>query len=292
MFQFPGLLGYSRLDARWAAPPDLSQPSTPDLLMTPRHPPRALRSLTTPIGPPLLLSNPGKPEPPEDASTDSTGIFTRSSGLPGPASRDAAAGSRASHVSVRVRLTTVRATSRRAKPFSYCTVVEIATHPILRAIEMQSGKPDPLPPHAGVCFVCDQHRIAKKHRPEARLRREGGSRHGWFLVWPGGEAVKHGPAPRSAGTVDCIDVIRRSIDRLDHNRPVSRHFAYVDSSSRCLNPQGKPAGLWSFPKLRNGADVALLMPGRETDGYPSHSRSCFPDSNVPEAKHLRPSFLS
>jgi hypothetical protein len=55
MFQFPGLLGYSGLGARWAAPPDLSQPSTPDLLMTPRHPPRALRSLTTPIGPPLLL---------------------------------------------------------------------------------------------------------------------------------------------------------------------------------------------------------------------------------------------
>ena len=52
MFQFPGLLGYSRLDARWAAPLDLSQPSTPDLLMTPRHSPRALRSLTTPIGPP------------------------------------------------------------------------------------------------------------------------------------------------------------------------------------------------------------------------------------------------
>jgi hypothetical protein len=30
MFQFPGLLGYSGLDARWAAPPDLSQPSTPE----------------------------------------------------------------------------------------------------------------------------------------------------------------------------------------------------------------------------------------------------------------------
>jgi hypothetical protein len=53
MFQFPGLLGHSGIDARWAAPPDLSQPSTP-VLMTPRHPPRALRSLTTPIGPPQL----------------------------------------------------------------------------------------------------------------------------------------------------------------------------------------------------------------------------------------------
>src|SRR5262245_31947739 len=30
MFQFPGLLGHSGIDARWAAPPDFSQPSTPE----------------------------------------------------------------------------------------------------------------------------------------------------------------------------------------------------------------------------------------------------------------------
>ena len=44
----------SGLNARWAAPPDISQPSTLEFLMTPRHSPRALRSLTTPIGPPRL----------------------------------------------------------------------------------------------------------------------------------------------------------------------------------------------------------------------------------------------
>ena len=93
MFQFPGLLGYSGLGARWAAPPDFSQPSTPDLLMTPRHPPRALRSLTTPIGPPLLFMIPGEPGSLEVALTDTTGIFQSKPGLPGPASRDAAAGS-------------------------------------------------------------------------------------------------------------------------------------------------------------------------------------------------------
>jgi hypothetical protein len=75
MFQFPGLLGYSRLDARWAAPLDLSQPSTPDLLMTPRHSPRALRSLTTPIGPPLLTDNPGKPGSRSVALTFPGGYF-------------------------------------------------------------------------------------------------------------------------------------------------------------------------------------------------------------------------
>ncbi len=30
MFQVPGLLGHSGIDARWAAPPDFSQPSTPE----------------------------------------------------------------------------------------------------------------------------------------------------------------------------------------------------------------------------------------------------------------------
>ena len=52
MFQFPGLLGHPGIGARWAAPPDFSQPSTPEMLVTPRHPPRALRSLTTPARPP------------------------------------------------------------------------------------------------------------------------------------------------------------------------------------------------------------------------------------------------
>ena len=85
MFQFPGLLGYSGLDARWAAPPDFSQPSTPDLLMTPRHPPRALRSLTTPIGPPLTLVIPGKPGTTQRRFVRSTGIFTEA--LENPAQR-------------------------------------------------------------------------------------------------------------------------------------------------------------------------------------------------------------
>ena len=81
MFQFPGLLGYSRLDARWAAPPDFSQPSTPDLLMTPRHPPRALRSLTTPIGPPRLLFTPAqKPTIPETIDNRSTGFALTEAG--------------------------------------------------------------------------------------------------------------------------------------------------------------------------------------------------------------------
>ena len=47
-FSSPGLGGDRGIDARLAAPPRFSQPSTPTLLMTPRHPPRALRGLTTP----------------------------------------------------------------------------------------------------------------------------------------------------------------------------------------------------------------------------------------------------
>jgi hypothetical protein len=116
MFQFPGLLGYSRLDARWAAPLDLSQPSTPDLLMTPRHSPRALRSLTTPIGPPLLAMNPGEPESLEDALTSSTGIFIETVAYPARrlATRRPAPGFSCIRKGY---LTSVRATSRRANRF-------------------------------------------------------------------------------------------------------------------------------------------------------------------------------
>ena len=153
MFQFPGLLGHSGLDARWAAPPDFSQPSTPDLLMTPRHPPRALRSLTTPIGPPLSLMNPGEPEPRETReSTD--GPFHRSSGSHGPASHDAATGSLASHVSVRVHLTRpARLTSSETVFLTHCTVVEIATHPILRVT--RADRENPIHSHpTRVCVSC------------------------------------------------------------------------------------------------------------------------------------------
>ena len=56
-----------------------------------------------------------------------------------------------------------------------------------------------------MCFVCDQHRIAKKHQLMARHRHEGGLCHQRFLVWPGGEAVANTAPPRGqAGTVDCI----------------------------------------------------------------------------------------
>ncbi len=130
MFQFPGLLGYSGLDARWAAPPDLSQPSTPDLLMTPRHPPRALRSLTTPIGPPLSIMNQANLSHEKSIGNRYDGQFITARESAGTASRDAATGFLASLSIRKGSLTRPRATSRRARPFSNCTVVEIATHPI------------------------------------------------------------------------------------------------------------------------------------------------------------------
>ena len=50
MFQFPGLCGHPGINARSAAPPGLSQPSTSAMPATPRHPPRALGGLATPTG--------------------------------------------------------------------------------------------------------------------------------------------------------------------------------------------------------------------------------------------------
>jgi hypothetical protein len=96
-----------------------------------------------------------------------------------------------------------RLTSSRTVFLLYCS--GDCHSPYFACDRSQPGKPDPLPPHAGVCFVCDQHRIAKKHQPVHQHRREGGSKRGLFLVWPGGEAVKKTAPPRSqARAVDCI----------------------------------------------------------------------------------------
>jgi hypothetical protein len=50
-FSSLGWLGYSGIITRLAAPPDLSQSSTPYSLLVPRHPPHALSSLATLFSP-------------------------------------------------------------------------------------------------------------------------------------------------------------------------------------------------------------------------------------------------
>ena|SRR5579883_2640665 len=59
-FSSPGSLGHSGINARLTAPPDLSQSPTPFCLPAPRHPPRALSSLATPLRP--LPPAPPRPE--------------------------------------------------------------------------------------------------------------------------------------------------------------------------------------------------------------------------------------
>jgi hypothetical protein len=147
--------------------------------------------------------------------------------------------------------------------------VEIATHPIVRVIEADRVKPDPLPPHAGVCFVCDQHRIAKKLRLKPRRRREGGPRLKSFLVWPGGEAVKSRPYP-------AVSVVGR--------------LHRVQTFRVNITPGGSRRACCLFLPLRNGADVALLMP--DANSMVAHLvfvRALGPLG--PKANHLRPSFL-
>ena len=74
-------IGHPGIEARDAAPPGLSQPSTPEFLTTPRHPPRALGGLTTPIGPP----RPGKDAGRRAVSPDSHA--SRFLAMPGPGAR-------------------------------------------------------------------------------------------------------------------------------------------------------------------------------------------------------------
>ena len=59
MFQFPGSARAFRDRRSLGSSPGLFAAFHARILMTPRHPPRALRSLTTPIGPPRRMSGEG-----------------------------------------------------------------------------------------------------------------------------------------------------------------------------------------------------------------------------------------
>jgi hypothetical protein len=94
MFQFPGSARAFRDRRSLGSSPGLFAAFHARILMTPRHPPRALRSLTTPIGPPRPPGGPRRRR----------GGLTRGPGLAGTASRDAMrAPGRSSSRSVRVR---------------------------------------------------------------------------------------------------------------------------------------------------------------------------------------------
>jgi len=107
--------------------------------------------LTTPIGPPLLLPIRANPDH-QKMLRSINESFHRGPGIPSPASRDAVAGSEPLMLSVRVHLTRpARLTS--SETVCYCTVVEIATHPILRVIEVDRVNPIHSHP-TRVCVSC------------------------------------------------------------------------------------------------------------------------------------------
>jgi hypothetical protein len=81
MFQFPGSARAFRARRSLGSSPGLFAAFHARILMTPRHPPRALRSLTTPIGPPRQKT----PQP------NAAGRF--GPGVPTAASADATTGS-------------------------------------------------------------------------------------------------------------------------------------------------------------------------------------------------------
>ncbi len=107
--------------------------------------------------------------------------------------------------------------------------MEIATHPIVRASKVDRVNPIHFH-HTRVCVSC----VTNTGLPKSTHQRRGtagkaDSGHGWFLVWPGGEAVNHGPAPRSAGAVNCIgQAIEASSDQRNRVSPDQRRKSTYD----------------------------------------------------------------
>ena len=104
MFQFPGSPRAFRDRRSLGSSPGLFAAFHARILMTPRHPPRALRSLTTPIGPPRLWVG--------DAALRRAHCGP---GQPAPASRDATAGPGPIFRSVRVRFSSKTSADRSAE---------------------------------------------------------------------------------------------------------------------------------------------------------------------------------
>jgi hypothetical protein len=150
--------------------------------MTPRHPPRALRSLTTPIRPP-----PGEVENPSRPPRSRPGAMR----VPNPrpaASHDAAAST--SHDSGPWKCSAARRfAARRALP---------------KGVFHVRGEIVPLPHLLRLCVACvTNHRIVREHRPEAPTRPrtperpERGAGIGPNGRWPGGEAALGSAPPRA-----------------------------------------------------------------------------------------------
>ena len=123
--------------------------------------------------------------------------------------------------------------------------MEIATHPILRVLKVNRLK---LTSTARGCvIVFDKPPNCQKAPIPEAIHRVGRCLNKIVpdFGWPGGEAVhSNGTAPRSAGN--------------------GRLHCLAKSLRVNLTLWGSRPGLRSFLKLRNGADVALLMPDGNT----------------------------
>ena len=93
--------------------------------------------------------------------------------------------------------------------------MEIATHPILRAT--RANRENPIHSHpTRVCVSCVTNTgLPKSADLRSRTAGKADQNASRFLDWPGGEAVKHGPAPRSGGRSIAFTV--KTIPRLRAN---------------------------------------------------------------------------
>src|SRR3954451_12861154 len=82
MFQFPGSARAFRDRRSLGSSPGLIAAFHARILMTPRHPPRALRSLTTPIGSPRLVRGAGPTRGPHGPGSRARGVSRRGGGAP------------------------------------------------------------------------------------------------------------------------------------------------------------------------------------------------------------------
>jgi hypothetical protein len=252
--------------------------------MTPRHPPRALRSLTTPIGPPRPPSVPAqkKAGTSRNSRQPIDGLcFPRRPDKPSlrlPTRR------RVPNLPFVVfrkgSLTRPRATPAGRSRFQRTdTVVEIATHPILRAIKGNRLK-FPFTSRGCVLLVRLTTELSKNtdptHTTPPARRAVMSHRIVPDFGWPGGEAVRETAPPRGQRrTVNCI----RDQNMADH--PCRYAGARPCQAGKPDLRVGRPVGQAFLP------DSPIILAQRETSGSRLITR-CFRINTIRES--VGPSF--
>jgi hypothetical protein len=217
--------------------------------MTPRHPPRALRSLTTPIGPPHSLGTSTRPQGRAHGTTrNGPGVSRRKEPARVPPSRSVRVRSktrpRRSHIGLAVKLFVWRVPLTLAQPPAsgrWRSATRVCVNPASRPPETWSDKVETLA-HDTVNSCVTNHRIVREHGTDAATRPPWSS----LLARGRSRPKTDGTAPRPESRVTRLiaqaSLLTPPFAEGERPRPLRKRALGTECRNQeSKNPQGEPA---------------------------------------------------